>query len=120
MVEGQLLAQKTASLWETEGRTPKCTQRPAGLPECLQVINQASKQLNKIPFLLPGKPTFLRTVGFEFSVLIFLGSRRECPVASFRWGGEGTQLYLYQLSLSQAGRAYMGAVHSQEWVGTAV
>lgn len=51
-----LLAQKAASL--DCGNTS--LQRPTGLPECLQVINQASKQLNQIPSLHPDKSTFLR------------------------------------------------------------
>lgn len=56
VANSQLLAQKTASLRAME--TGVC--REPGLPEYLQVINQASKQLNQVPSLHPDKSAFLR------------------------------------------------------------
>lgn len=92
---------------------------PRGLPECFQVINQASKQLNQIPFLLPDKHAFLRTdTGLQGWVWVcissshFPGVQKEVP---------GGQLPSKPLSsVYTKSHCPMQAVHTWElWVSTA-
>lgn len=82
----------------------------ACLPACLQVINQAGKQLNQIPPLHPDIPPALGWTQFVFVALAFLVSRREWPVATFSSSPSAVPALI----------VLCGPWHTQEWVGTAV